>query len=122
MSKATRKWLIAGMIIGGLLMLSPLFGLVGTAVGLSRAFSVLGSQGIGDPEELSAAVGDTLFSTSIGLLLLPFGLVLFATCLVIFLMNRSKTSAPPLPRPSAPPLPSQKSSTDLHGDPSTGKR
>lgn len=46
---------------------TPMIGLVGTVVGMIKAFKVLGSSGIGDPSQLSAAIGEVLVATAAGL-------------------------------------------------------
>ncbi len=46
---------------------APMIGLLGTVTGMIRAFSVLGSSGIGDPSQLSAAIGEVLMATASGL-------------------------------------------------------
>ena len=46
---------------------TPMIGLLGTVTGMIRAFAVLGSQGIGDPSSLSAAIGEVLVATASGL-------------------------------------------------------
>lgn len=71
-----RRLMIAGMLLGGLLMMAPMFGLAGTIFGMSRAFHSLSASGIGDPPALANAIGTTLTSTMIGLVLCPIGIVL----------------------------------------------
>ncbi len=46
---------------------TPMIGLLGTVTGMITAFDVLGSQGIGDPSSLSAAIGEVLTATASGL-------------------------------------------------------
>lgn len=46
---------------------APMIGLLGTVTGMIRAFSVLGSSGIGDPAQLSQAIGEVLVATASGL-------------------------------------------------------
>ncbi len=46
---------------------TPMIGLVGTVTGMIKAFKVLGSDGIGDPSKLSAAIGEVLVATAAGL-------------------------------------------------------
>ena len=46
---------------------TPMIGLLGTVTGMIKAFAVLGSQGIGDPASLSAAIGEVLVATASGL-------------------------------------------------------
>lgn len=48
---------------------TPMIGLLGTVTGMIRAFSVLGSAGIGDPSQLSSAIGEVLTATASGLVI-----------------------------------------------------
>lgn len=46
---------------------SPMIGLMGTVLGMIRAFSTLGTSGIGDPGKLAGAIGEVLVATASGL-------------------------------------------------------
>lgn len=46
---------------------APMIGLLGTVVGMIKAFATLGASGIGDPSSLSAAIGEVLVATASGL-------------------------------------------------------
>ena len=46
---------------------APMVGLLGTVTGMIKAFQVLGSSGIGDPSQLSGAIGEVLVATASGL-------------------------------------------------------
>jgi len=46
---------------------TPMIGLLGTVTGMIKAFSSLGTSGIGDPTGLSAAIGEVLVATASGL-------------------------------------------------------
>lgn len=94
--KTKRRLTITGMAIGALLMLSPLFGMLGTFFGMKRAFDILGSSGVGDPSALSASIGDTLIFTAAGVLLFPLGAVILTLSLVCFL-RLAPSNPPPLP-------------------------
>ncbi len=48
--------------------ISPLLGLMGTVTGLIRAFRVISSQGIGDPQALSGGISEALITTVAGLI------------------------------------------------------
>ncbi len=48
---------------------TPMIGLLGTVFGMIRAFSTLGTSGIGDPSKLSTAIGEVLIATASGLLI-----------------------------------------------------
>ena len=94
--KIRRRLTIAGMTIGALLMVSPLFGMLGTVFGMKRAFDILGSSGVGDPSTLSASVGETLVFTAAGLLLFPVGAIILTVSLVC-LLRLAPSNPPPLP-------------------------
>ena len=48
-------------------VVTPMLGLLGTVTGMIKAFSTLGSSGIGDPSSLSGAIGEVLIATASGL-------------------------------------------------------
>ena len=101
--KAKRRLLIAGMAVGSLLMLSPFIGLLGTVLGMARAFETLESSGTADPQVLSSNIGEVLVSTAAGVLLLPVGLIVFIPSLILF-CRLPASSPPPLPDPETPNL------------------
>lgn len=86
--KPAFKWM---MIMGGLLMMGgPPLGMLGTVMGMTQSFEVLGSSGVGDPEQLSAAIGDTLMSTAVGMAIGFAGVALFLLGLICWLVSRNK--------------------------------
>lgn len=48
-------------------VVSPMIGLLGTVIGMMKAFSVLGSSGIADPRGLASSIGEVLMATASGL-------------------------------------------------------
>jgi biopolymer transport protein ExbB len=57
-------WLsVAGIII------SPIVGLLGTVVGMTRAFGELRNASVADPSKLSNAISLTMFSTVVGIII-----------------------------------------------------
>jgi biopolymer transport protein ExbB len=48
-------------------VISPMIGLLGTVIGMMKAFAVLGASGIGDPRGLAASIGEVLMATASGL-------------------------------------------------------
>lgn len=97
-----RPLLIFGIVVGGLLMLGPLVGMLGTVFGMQRAFQDLGSSGVHDPERLSADIGTVLYSTFAGFVAFPIGLLTAGAC-TIFLVLDYRRTPPPLPQhPAAP--------------------
>ena len=65
-------------IIGTVLQLSPIIGLVGTVIGMMKAFQALGASGISDPSTLSKAIGEVLISAAAGMVVGLLGTVLLA--------------------------------------------
>jgi len=76
--KITPRLLTAGILIGILLTLAPLFGLLGTIFGVERAFETLGTSGHNNLASLSHSIGMAQIPTVAGLLLCPFGIVILA--------------------------------------------
>jgi biopolymer transport protein ExbB len=48
-------------------VISPMIGLLGTVIGMMKAFAVLGASGIGDPRGLATSIGEVLMATASGL-------------------------------------------------------
>jgi len=92
----TRTLSITGIVCGGLLTLSPLWGLLLTVFSMSRAFAMLGKTGISDPRQLALAVGHSLMATTIGIILCPVGLLVLALS-IYFLNRKTDPTPPPLP-------------------------
>lgn len=65
-------------------VVTPMIGLLGTVTGMIKAFSTLGSSGIGDPASLSGAIGEVLVATASGLVI-----AIPAFGMFYFLRNRS---------------------------------
>ncbi|MEP6671579.1 MAG: MotA/TolQ/ExbB proton channel family protein [Chthoniobacter sp.] len=100
--KRKRPLLITGILVGALLALGPLWGMLGTVLGMTRAFTVLNGNGISDPNALSGAIGTTLFATACGLLACPVGIALLILCIVMLGKNKGQQPPPPIPPGSAP--------------------
>jgi biopolymer transport protein ExbB len=77
-----RRLITAGLVIGTLLTLSPVFGLLGTVVGMMNAFQALGTQGAGDTGQLSVGIGEVLVSTIVGLILFIPGVVILTLSII----------------------------------------
>jgi biopolymer transport protein ExbB len=48
-------------------VVTPMLGLTGTVLGMMKAFSTLGTSGIGDPSALAGSIGEVLVATASGL-------------------------------------------------------
>ena len=54
--------------LGTIAAVSPLLGLLGTVVGIIRAFNAIQAGGMGDPSALSGGIGESLVATAAGLI------------------------------------------------------
>ena len=97
--KTKRRLTIAGIVVGSLLTLSPVFGFLNTVFGMMRAFHTLAGSGFAEPKALAERINVTLLSTATGLFLLPFGIVILAISLIFYFQLRASTP-PPLPTKS----------------------
>jgi di/tricarboxylate transporter len=71
-------------IIGTVLQLAPFIGLGGTVIGMAKAFSAMGSSGIGDPSGLAKAIGEVLVAAAAGLVVGLLGAILLALGVLVF--------------------------------------
>ena len=70
------------LVVTGLILQAGVFvGLIGTVWGMNRAFEALGTSGVGDPGKVSAAIGEVLTATFVGLIVNNIGVGLFLTAL-----------------------------------------
>ena len=74
-SRSRGHWLA---VIGAWMQVAPVLGMIATAIGIMRAFAALSSapSGIGDPSQLSAAIGEVLIATFAGMLIAPVGAIM----------------------------------------------
>jgi biopolymer transport protein ExbB len=54
-------------ILGTVITISPLLGLLGTVVGMIKAFNVISVQGVGEPVALAGGIAEALLTTAVGL-------------------------------------------------------
>jgi len=54
-------------ILGTIVTVAPLIGLLGTVVGMIRAFNVIAVQGVGEPGALAGGISEALLTTAVGL-------------------------------------------------------
>lgn len=87
-----RKGWIAAAIAGGLLMLAPVLGLLGTVIGLKRAFA---ATALADPstksQMLAEGISEAMNATAFGLVLFPIGAILAGVSL-FQILRRPKTA------------------------------
>lgn len=53
--------------LGTIASISPLLGLLGTVLGMIKVFTVISTQGVGDPGALAAGISEALITTAAGL-------------------------------------------------------
>ncbi len=63
-SLARRLWVLETIVTA-----APLLGLVGTVVGMMRAFQVIGSEGVVNPTAVTGGVAEALIATVVGLVI-----------------------------------------------------
>jgi ABC-type Fe3+ transport system permease subunit len=83
--KPKRTRYVVGIVIGSVLLLSPLVALCGTTFGMQRAFDSLGRQGLHDPKALSGSIDSVLYVLVAGLLGCVCGIVLLTISIVLFI-------------------------------------
>lgn len=54
-------------VVGTIAAISPLLGLLGTVVGMIKAFNVISIQGVGNPSSLAGGISEALITTAAGL-------------------------------------------------------
>ncbi|MBN1674541.1 MAG: MotA/TolQ/ExbB proton channel family protein [Kiritimatiellae bacterium] len=70
------------LIVGAVLCLGPVWGLLGTVLGMTRAFNTLSESTAGSREALAGDIGVALWTSAIGWVALPFGLALVVGSIV----------------------------------------
>ena len=85
---------ISLIVVGSLLTLGPLVGLLGTIVGIARAFGRLEGPGAANPENLAADMSLWLWATAAGFVMEFIGLVLLVGGIVwiVRVSRREKTT------------------------------
>ncbi|MEO0794145.1 MAG: MotA/TolQ/ExbB proton channel family protein [Verrucomicrobiota bacterium] len=63
------------LTLGSLLYLGPIFGLIGTVIGVIQSFQAIADQGTADAQVLAESVQTALITTQLGLMALPFGVI-----------------------------------------------
>ena len=78
----SRKGPISLIVMGSLLALGPMWGVLGTVIGMIRAFDTIQQTGAGTPERLASDIGVSLYSTAAGMIMFPVGLALLVVGIV----------------------------------------
>ena len=92
-TKRTQRGPISLIVVGSLLALGPLWGLLGTVIGMIRAFDTIAKADAGTPERLASTISTSLWSTLAGLLVSPIGVALLAVGIVWLVRLRSQGEA-----------------------------
>lgn len=64
------------IVTGSILAMGPVLGMLGTVMGMIRAFDAMKGSGMGSPQRLASGIGAALWSTAVGLVVWPIGLAL----------------------------------------------
>ncbi|WP_425607066.1 MotA/TolQ/ExbB proton channel family protein [Rubellicoccus peritrichatus] len=86
-----RKYNLPLTIVAVLLCMGPIWGLLGTVIGMIGAFSNIAQGGSGQPQVLADHISFALWTTALGLITVPFGIGL-----LIYASRRPKEAPPPL--------------------------
>ncbi len=103
--KTKRNLLILGIAIGGLLTLSPLWGILITVIGMVLSFQAIGTgAGLSNPTLLSSSIGSSLVAAAVGFALFPLGVLILVISIVLYVRLRKATpsTAPDAGRESVP--------------------
>jgi biopolymer transport protein ExbB/TolQ len=82
MKTKRKQWLFGWLISGIVLALGPVWGMIGTTVGMISAFAKVAESGSAQPAALADNVGMALYATFIGYLACPIGLVIIVVTLI----------------------------------------
>lgn len=89
----SKKGPISLIVIGSLLTLGPLWGVMGTVIGMIRAFGTLNKTGPATPEHLASDISLSLWSTAAGILVSPIGLALLIGGIIWLVRVKRKQQA-----------------------------
>ena len=91
--KTRRRLWIAGIVVGVMLSLSPLFGLAGSILTTVHSIKMLDKAGISDPTTLSHHIGNSLIYSAAGLFICPLGIAVLLLSIVYFRKTQSPIAA-----------------------------
>ncbi len=64
-------------VLGTIVAVAPLIGLLGTVMGMIKAFNVIALQGVGEPGALAGGISEALITTAVGLTIAIPSLILY---------------------------------------------
>ena len=91
--RSLRRWFVALFASIAVIVVPPLFGLLGTVIGMVRAFKKIRTGGSEDPAALADDISVALFSTAGGLAVSIIGLVGLVISVIGVIMARRKCEA-----------------------------
>jgi biopolymer transport protein ExbB/TolQ len=91
-----RKLTIAGIVIGAILALGPMWGMIATVFAMQRVFASFGEAGYTDPHAISSPIAAALSYQTFGLIACPIGIALCVFSILKFVaMGRQPPPVPP---------------------------
>ena len=88
------KKAIALLVFGIVLMLGPLWGLMGTIAGMIGTFNGIAEKtGDAKAEALAANISFSIYSTFLGIIVCPVGLVLFVISIIWIIKVKEKRTS-----------------------------
>ncbi len=87
----SRRKPIALIVVGGFLMLGPLWGTIGTVLSMVRTFTSLQQSGSANSEQLATGIGVSLWATVAGIIAAPFGIALLIAGITWLVKIKKKT-------------------------------
>lgn len=89
----SRKGPMSLVVIGSVLAISPLWGLLGTVIGMLRAFAAAQQSTPVPPEHLASNVSLSLLATAAGVAISPIGLALLIGGIIWFVRINKQEKA-----------------------------
>jgi len=94
--------LIIWLVVGIILALGPIWGMVGTVVGMVMAFGHIQQGGTAEPEVLANDMGIALITTAAGWIVCPIGIVIIIVSAIK--LGKSKTEPGGIPNHNLDPI------------------
>jgi biopolymer transport protein ExbB/TolQ len=85
---------ISLIVIGSLLALGPVWGVLGTVIGMIHAFRTLAQSSVATPGQLASDLSVSLWATAAGFIILPIGLAFLISGIIWLTRTRKPASCP----------------------------
>ena len=95
--------LIIWLVVGIILALGPIWGLVGTVVGMILAFGHIQQGSSGEPEILANEIGLALYTTAAGLIACPIGIIMVVVSAIMLGRTKNEPEEVPSKKPDQTP-------------------